>query len=155
MQWSMETMSIIGYDNTNDLHRKFKRELVSDSLIFMYFKNTIERYLSLSNNPNEIKQETAYLVSNASNLVGYLYLGHCDFNGTLALDYAIHEDYRGNHLGVKMLKEVREYLLHNMDRVQAIDLAIQKNNIRSIQTASQAGFIYHRRIDDTTYYRYK
>ncbi len=155
MQWNMDTLSIVEYDSEMYLHRKFKRELIADSLIFMYFKNTIEQYLFSTENLGELELETAYLLANTSNLIGYLYLGNCDFKGTLAIDYAIHEDYRGNHLGVILLKELKEYLIQNMKKVQAIDLAIQKNNIRSIKTALGAGFVYHRRIDDTVHYRYK
>ena len=72
----------------------------------------------------------------------------------LSLDYAVHEDYRGNKLGIRILKETREFLIENMENVKAIDLAIQKNNILSIHTALGAGFEFHRQMDDIKHYRH-
>lgn len=154
MEWNMDELTIVDYDSTNALHRKFKRELTADPKISMYFKNTIEQYLTKSDNPQDLDVETAYLVAQASNLIGYIYLGNCDFNGVLSLDYAVHEDYRGNKLGIKILKETREFLIANMENVKAIDLAIQKNNIWSINTALGANFEFHRQIDDIKHYRH-
>lgn len=154
MQWDMGTLAIVGYDRTNALHRRLKRELTVDRKISMYFKNTIEQYLTKSDNPHDLDVETAYLIAQASNLIGYIYLGQCDFNGVLSLDYAVHQDYRGNKLGIKILKETREFLMANMENVKAIDLAIQKNNIWSINTALGANFEFHRQIDDIKHYRY-
>lgn len=150
----MDTLAIVGYDGTNYSHIELKWDLATDPKIFMYFKNTIEQYLTRSDNPHGLEVETAYLVAQASNIIGYIYLGKCDFNGVLSLDYAVHEDYRGNKLGIKILKETRKFLIANMENVKAIDLAIQKNNIWSINTALGADFEFHRQIDDIKHYRH-
>lgn len=154
MHQNIGTLSIVGYDFENPEHRKFKRELISDLAIYQYFKHTIEQNLEKSKRPQELKIETAYFISYLESLVGYIYLGSCDFNGTLSLDYAVHEDHRGNQYGLKILKEVRTYLLTNMPQVKNIDLSIQKDNRWSIETALNANFKFHRQIDDIKHYRY-
>lgn len=59
----MDTLAIVGYDSTDYSHRRLKRELTVDPKIFMYFKNTIEQYLTRSDNPHGLEVETAYLVA--------------------------------------------------------------------------------------------
>lgn len=154
MPQNIGVLDIVGYDFRNSTHRKFKRELISDPVIYQYFKNTIEQNLEKSKNPQEVKLGTAYFISYLESLIGYIYLGNCNFNGVLSLDYAVHEDFRGNQFGIKILKEVRSYLLMNIQQVRNIDLAIQKNNRWSIQTALNADFEFHRQIDDIKHYRY-
>lgn len=154
VQWNMDTLEIVSYDNMNCLHRKFKRELIRDSQIFIYFKNTIEKLLTKSDNSQQLCFETAYLIAEFSNLIGYLYLGKCDFNGVLLLDYAVHGDYRGHKLGIKILRETRKFLIANMEKVNTIDLAIHKSNVWSINTALGADFEFHRQVDDIKHYRH-
>lgn len=154
MLQNIGVFNIVGYDFENPVHRKFKRELICNPIIYQYFKNTIEQNLEKSKNPQEVKIETAYFISHLQSLIDYIYLGACDFNGVLSLDDAVHEDYRGNQYGLKILKEVRAYLLANISQVRNIDLAIQKNNSWSIQTAMTADFQFHRQIDDIKHYRY-
>ena len=65
MQWNMDTLAIVGYDSMDHLHRRLKRELTVDPKIFMYFRNTIEQYLTRSDHPHSIEVETAYLIAQA------------------------------------------------------------------------------------------
>lgn len=153
MFWHMENLDIVGYDSRNTVHRKFNWELNKDESINYYFKTTIERYLENSKDPKELKIETAYFIAFASTLIGYIYLGTCDFNGVLSLDYAIHKDYRGRKFGMMILRETRAFLIENLENVKKIDLAISKENYYSIQTAIRSNYQFHRKIDDTIHYR--
>lgn len=61
------------------------------------------------------------------------------FNGTIDLQYAVAKEYRRSGYGTKILKEISNYFINNIE-ITCITLDIDKNNIGSIKCATNLGY---------------
>ncbi len=154
MRWNIGNFDIISYDAKNKEHNQFRKELVNDPMISLYFKNAVMYALESTYPEHGFAFNQAYFVANPSALIGYLYIGNCDFTGVLSLNYALHSSFRGQHIGSEMLKQIRDFLIQNIAQINNIDLAIPVHNMIGVKTAISAGFEFYKEQDNIKHYRY-
>lgn len=141
MRIKLKTLSITTYDKNNKKKYRFVKEMAEDPLIFQLVSNKLDHELMKSCDDEEVLIGSSYIVCDQKKLIGYLKLADLEMSGILTIHYAVHPDYRHQGYGTKILTEVASYALHNISKVNTIQLNINKINDKSIACAKKAGYI--------------
>lgn len=142
MDISLDSYKLIKYDINNIKHVIFIKDLFNDEEVVSYLGH-LDNYLN-----------NTYIVSDLDdNYVGYLSMSELIVNmknlTSSTIYYAIYKKYRGMGHGSKLLKEVSEYKLIDIDMlVMMIDI----NNVASLKAAENASFREEFRSDDEVIY---
>ena len=147
MKIKMDSLVITEYCSCDKRKFHFIKEISDDQLIKNFISRSINEWLEDSENVDELLIGPAYIIADQRKLVGIIRLAHLDPDGTLDLHYGVHPDYRRQHYGTRILKEVSKYVFKNLTNVNRIELHINEINKGSIQYAENAQFIYQDESD--------
>lgn len=132
----MDTLYLVSFDKDNKQHLEFVMELLHDETIKERFQGI---FTTLSNISDDI-YDSAYLVKDGNELIGYIDISNLDDDGAIYLREAVSEKHRGNCYGSRILKEVTKFLFNNVGEVERIKLRIASDNISSLKTADACGY---------------
>lgn len=147
MQIQLQTLSLESFICSDIDHFVFREELAHDEKIKEYLKNIKGRLQELPNDLPEIQENASYIVKDAEKLIGYVHLENITPFHCLELHYAVHAKYRGQGYGVRILKEVSQYILENKNDVKELQLSIFHTNQKSRNCALMAGYQYQKNND--------
>ena len=142
MDISLDSYKLIKYDINNIKHVSFIKSLFNDEEVVSYLGH-LDNYLN-----------NTYIFSDFDgNYIGYLSMSEVIVNlknlTSSSIYYAIDKKYRGMGHGSRLLKEVSEHKLIDIDMlVMMIDI----NNIASLKAAEKASFREEFRSDDEAIY---
>lgn len=142
MDISLDSYKLIKYDANNIKHFSFIKNLFNDEDVVFYLGH-LDNYL-----------DNTYIVSDFDgNYIGYLSMSELIVNiknlTSSTIYYAIDRKYRGMGHGSRLLKEVSEHKLADIDMlVMMIDI----NNVASLRAAEKAGFSEEFRSDEEVIY---
>lgn len=139
MEIKLNKLDVINYDDNNQEHINFKRELLNDENFRRYFGETFMRkadQIFVSSNEMELKK--AYLVKDDDLIVGMIRIFSYHQAGYVNIQYAVRPKCRNQGYGTQILKEISEFLLDN--NIKCIEGEIDKNNLGSIKVATSLGY---------------
>lgn len=119
-------------------HRRIIVELWNDdeSRNFLYDLSKEIRYLEEKNFLD--KRNNAYIVYKDNNPIGYISLK--GENNKFTISYGLIKEYRGRHLGTKLLREFTSKVLVTYSDIDKLVLIIDNKNIGSKKVAINAGY---------------
>lgn len=144
MQIKLETLSLVSFLCSDIEHYLFREELARDVKVKEYLRNIKGRLQELPEEVKALQDNASYIVKDDKKLIGYVHLESITKFRSLELHYAVHPNYRGNGYGVKLLKEVSNYILENKSDVETLQLSIHPRNKESRGCAVKAGYQYQK-----------
>lgn len=139
MEKKLDTLMIVSYDDDIIEHRQFKRSLLKDDDFKKYFGemfiNKQDEFFSAS---ESIETKKVYLVKDEDKIVGMIRIYSYHESGVANIQYAVSPDCRKQGYGLRILKEITNFLLEN--NIHCIEGDIDKNNIGSINIATTLGY---------------
>lgn len=139
MKIKLNSLQLITYKEDKKKHFRFVKEMKNDPLMCHFVTDKPDEYLMNTKDDSDTIGST-YLVAKEKDLIGYVRFAELDKEGTLDLHYAVHPDQRRKGYGTKILIEVSDYLLKNINEVNMIQLNINNINSGSIKCAKKAAF---------------
>lgn len=134
-----DSFCFLAYDKDNPEHVKALEKLLSDPLVDEYF-NSLESNLE----DEDTFWDSAYLVSNYDEIIGYLAI-FMDAKEA-ELHYAVVPEFRGirnnsnETIGCQIVREASIGLFRRCKSLKYLKLMIEKSNIRSTKMALRAGY---------------
>ncbi|MBD9085238.1 GNAT family N-acetyltransferase [bacterium] len=139
MEQELNTLKLVSYNDQNMEHRKFKRELLNDTLFQEYFGQMfIKKSDDIFQTTDKIEIKKAYLVEDNGQIVGMIRLFSYHESGVVNIQYAVRPCMRRKGYGTKILREFSDFLIKN--NIHCIEGDIDKNNIGSIKIATDLEF---------------
>lgn len=145
-----ENFEIYGYDPNDKDQRHLKYVLDNDESFRGYVTKKIDERLKESQNSLEggLQFNSSYLIKYKDEFVGYIRLESLDWAGNLNIQCAVSPEFRNQKLGSKILEEISNYILENMEEVKKLRGVIEKNNYASKAMATKVGFIEENRDNE-------
>ncbi len=134
-----DSFCFLAYDKDNPEHVRALEKLLSDPLVDEYF-NSLESNLK----DEDTFWDSAYLVSNYDEIIGYLAI-FMDAKEA-ELHYAVVPEFRGirnnsnETIGCQIVREASIGLFRRCKSLKYLKLMIEKSNIRSTKAALRAGY---------------
>ena len=139
----LESFNLIKVDKNDETHNQFLKEL---------FQNADDKSMEYIGDLSNVTDDNAYIVlNNKLEKVGYFtmsipIINHSGLSSS-SLYYAISPKYRGLGYATKLLGEISDYLLNELDMIV---LSVDKNNEASKRVALNNNFriIFETEEDD-------
>lgn len=144
----LETLKLVSIDFNNKDHLQFLKEL---------FQNSNDSSMNFLGDLSSVRDEYAFIIVNDDmEKIGYFSITDPVVNVQSLLSsgayYAILPKYRNKGYATRMLEEVSDYILKNIDMLV---LSINKENIASRKVAEKNGFkIIFEDEEDMLYAKY-
>ena len=137
------------YDNKNFSHVVFKEKLINsnDSKLI---SNDIDNYIIKTKKSGKIdKISNVYVVKYRNDLIGMVFVNYHPeeekedvlLKEEIEIGLGLLDEYKGMHLGSLIEKELSTKLLNIYPQFNEIVVRINEDNIESIKSAKNAGFI--------------
>jgi len=139
MKFKIDNFLLERMDVEDVSHLAFEKRLIEKNQDH-FVKEMHERLHHPMKKNDYFQLECAYLVSNETDLIGYLYVSGLERN-IIYLEYLIVEEYRRKGYASRLIDRVSHYLFTNFP-VEKITLDIDMSNYPSMKTAEKAGFYY-------------
>ena len=145
-------------------HRKYTDTLAKDICsrlnedISVY--NYVSRHFSewtkepINSDSYEIGNGKAYVISDDSKKIGMLGSTKFSSDGVIDLWVALDREYRGYGYGEKVLIQMTQYFVENLNHLSDIQLVINKSNLISLKTAKACGYNLVDKYDYKLVYQY-
>ena len=142
----LDTLALLKFDKTNQVHKDYLKELINDESITSRFCGLLPMLMSSSKDIFE----RGYFVMDEDEFIGYIDIGAYNHQErSVYLRGAIVKQARGMGYGKKMLSEVTDHMLENYDNVDYVKLKSATDNTSAINTIESCGFV---EIFDGLYY---
>lgn len=141
MYIKLKDLAITNY-NSNDISNiKFVKDIKDANRLDSYLYNCIDEMIRKSEGRSNLTIGYGYIIKDAENLIGFVRPARINNINTLDLDYGVHPKYRHQGYGTKILVEVSDFFLENIERIHKVKLNIDISNEYSLKCAKKAGFI--------------
>lgn len=141
---NLETIALLENNTKNESFKTVTQKLIEQSQ--GSYIHQLEERLRDSRKGDGLLFSNAYLALFQGTIFGYLYVSSMRKN-SVYLEYMVLEQFRGQHLGSKLLDETTNFLFENFDNLKEIHLDISRDNQKSINTAESCGYYF----DSDTY----
>ena len=135
MDIELKTLNLTRYSEERD--KNLKNEL-ENGLSSSNFIHQIGERLVISKDNNKSIYNSAFVVLDNSNPVGYLFISS-RINDEVFLECSILKEYRGKGYGSRITNEISDYLFEE-ENIRSIKLDIDPSNKKSILAAEACGF---------------
>lgn len=145
-----ENFEIYGYDPEDKDQRHLKYVLDNDESFRGYVTKKIdERLRETEITPGAgLQFNSSYLIKYKDEFVGYIRLEELDWAGNLNIQCAVSPEFRNQKLGSKILDEISNYILDNMEEVKKLRGIIERSNYASKAMANKVGFVEESRDNE-------
>lgn len=125
-------------DRYSEKYKKLKDEFNGNSS--SRFVDSINDRLESSALNNNFSFQSAYVILDNENPVGYVYISN-NVKDEVFLELSILKDKRNMGYGSKIINELSDYLF-NKYNIRFVKLDIDPSNINSVKTAEACGFLF-------------
>ncbi len=139
-----ENFEFLTFDSKNKKHQEIVKIINKDLLFKKYFGDMSEYFEDIDF--GNIDFTGNYMVYLNDSIVGFISL--YDYYKYSTLHYGLISNYRGmklnrNSIATSMVKEFSNSIFENAVKMEYLSAYIDKENIKSIEVAKKAGFIFY------------
>ena len=149
---NLEPLNILNGDG----HILLRRRLNEDISVYNYVSRHFSEWTKepINSDSYEIGNGKAYVISDDSKKIGMLGSTKFSSDGVIDLWVALDREYRGDGYGEKVLIQMTQYFVENLNYLSDIQLVINKSNLISLKTAKACGYNLVDKYDDKLVYQY-
>lgn len=149
---NLEPLNILNGDG----HILLRRRLNEDISVYDYVSRHFSEWTKepINSDSYEIGNGKAYVISDDSKKIGMLGSTKFSSDGVIDLWVALDREYRGYGYGEKVLIQMTQYFVENLNHLSDIQLVINKSNLISLKTAKACGYNLVDKYDDKLVYQY-
>ena len=150
MKIDLKSLYITNYVEDDKRIKRFMDNVCNDPLVRNLVSPNMEgnfKLINLYDDEDKLNIGPAYIVGDERKLVGFIRLATISDSGVVDMHYGVNPEYRNQGYGAKILLEVGDYVLKNVDNVKKIKLDIKNLNIKSIKCAEKAGYKHEYSVD--------
>lgn len=153
-----ESFKFLTFDSKNKSHQEVIRLINNDLLFRKYFGDMSEYFEDIDFGVLDFTGN--YMVYLNNSIVGFISL--YDYYKYSTLHYGLLSNYRGmrlekNSVAVSMIKEFSDIIFENAVKMEYLAAYIDRCNIKSIETAKKAGFVFYEEkiLNNLEYRKYR
>lgn len=135
-------------------HSILLSNLNSDSNILKYVHPEFDRFVTEPTSEDKLEVGSTYIIKHNKHCVGMCGTTKTENDKIIELWYALANHYREKGYGTKILGLITQYLIENIDKIDDIQLSIDKDNEASKCIALKNGYSLSSETSDKYRYRY-